>query len=186
MAAKFFLKTGVKNRIPDHDGKSIQFEPRSDGRGIIALDDEKDGKLVEALSEYVRRRIGGVSEISAAEYEDLKKNHPPQPKQERSAPRVFELNADPFRSGVGVNAGPAMAPANVSLAGGASPAGSAVAQDASADPKAAIIAQGPKSKGRPAVRTNKTAPQTAPVMEPAASTPTSPAAPLMETVAPTG
>jgi hypothetical protein len=154
---KYYLKNGIKNRVPYSDGVSIPFEPRSDGRGLLVLDEnsEADKPRIADVEKYIARKVGGISVLTQEQYEELKKNqHDPKPKQDKAAPRVFSYKTDPFATEA--SAQRAMAPEPAAVAAGRSPVGSVGEPGSSEpDPKAAIVAQGPKSKGRPAVRTNK-------------------------------
>lgn len=143
MPTVYFLKNG---RIPIHNkqAQKINFDLCSDARGILALDEEEGAETIAALKEYVAKRIGGVSVIDEATYEDLKKNHPYDPSKrygQKNSPRLFSMDAVvPQSISAEESARRAEARANAVPVAGRSPAPSAVAQAPSAN--------APVSRGR--------------------------------------
>lgn len=94
MALIYFHKNG-RLALSYRNGKKVTFEPLADARSVVALDEERHASEIANLREYIERRIGGVSEIDANEYEALKKSLPHRPEDsflKRSQARLF--NAD--------------------------------------------------------------------------------------------
>lgn len=92
MSQVYFHKNG-RLAISYRDGTKVPFEPLGDARNVIVLDGEKDAGKVAELREYVSRRIGGVSEIKAEDYESVKKNHPYRPEEtynRRTTAKLFQ------------------------------------------------------------------------------------------------
>lgn len=91
---KFFKKSNPGNKIIGRDGKPIPFERLADGSlGIISADEDKQDRLIEALMSYVDKKLGGVTEITKEEYEELKKNPQYQPSRESLNPRLALFDA---------------------------------------------------------------------------------------------
>ncbi len=95
MGQIFFNKNG-RLAISYRNGQKVQFELLGDARGVIALDEESNAVEIAELREYVKRRVGGVSEISSEEFESAKKNHPYLPGDSflrKSQVRLFSADA---------------------------------------------------------------------------------------------
>lgn len=58
-------------RLPN--GRTLLFTEVADDTGIIATE---DGYIIRELTNLIKRRVGGVTEIDEAAYEELKKNPP--------------------------------------------------------------------------------------------------------------
>jgi hypothetical protein len=72
---KYFSKELANNTFYLPDGKTpVNFEVFPSNVGVIALDDEKDKPIVEALDEAVSKRKGGIIPLNEQEYQELKKN----------------------------------------------------------------------------------------------------------------
>ena len=74
MSAKYFHKTNIRNKIR-HEGREILFDPIAGHEGVRKLDTDKESSVIETIEDHIRQRIGGVTEITAKEFKDLKKNH---------------------------------------------------------------------------------------------------------------
>lgn len=74
MATLYFHKHGVNNKIPNSVGVPFPFEKLGDAQGVLALDTEKNASDIADLKEWIKRRSGGISEITKEQFDDLKKN----------------------------------------------------------------------------------------------------------------
>lgn len=72
----YYRKELFSNPLRLPNGFTIQFTEVADDMGVLATE---DGYLISELRNAIQRRVGGVNEISASEYEDLKKNPPDKP-----------------------------------------------------------------------------------------------------------
>lgn len=144
-----FRKSLVRNAISFRTGVKVPFEPLADAMGVICIDSEAVGAAdqIADLTEFARRKVGGVTPITEAEYEDLKKNHPFVSKASKlnPAPRLFDQSPDPFSQQNNPSAPVAAEAGLVGLAAVANPAESAGAQAGSSLPKS----QGRKPKVGP-------------------------------------
>lgn len=57
-------------------GHTVPFVEVADDMGVLATD---DGYIIAELRKLIERQVGGVTEINAVEYEELKKNPPAGP-----------------------------------------------------------------------------------------------------------
>lgn len=93
---KHYRKSNPGNRLIGLNGKLINFERLGDGGlGVLALDETKEEQalIAKSLDDYAGQHLGGVTPITAEEYEALKKN-PPQtkvPKSGEPALRIHDL-----------------------------------------------------------------------------------------------
>lgn len=187
MSIVYFHKNG-RTGIQYSNGAPIEFTRLADQRGVLSLDTEKDEKKVADLREFIKRRIGGVSEIDQAQFEDLKKNLPYdrsktfagqqntrlfQPKVPSSKSKAPQL--EPVRT--------ATAQASAGLAVDGSPAEGAAAQAEGSRPPRPTQSRGRKlNVGVPKVAG---APAPAPAAEPAPVVATEPAPVVESAPAPT-
>lgn len=79
---KYYYKAIAANTITVKPTGTIPFEDAGGGAGILTTEDKV---VIDALTERVKKRIGGVYEITAEKYGELKKkltaSQPPKPKQ---------------------------------------------------------------------------------------------------------
>lgn len=67
---RYFWKALISNTL-SAGGKTIQFDPVGGGRGVIATDDPE---IIAVLEPRATARVGGVRELTEAEYaEEVKK-----------------------------------------------------------------------------------------------------------------
>jgi len=74
MSKVYFHKHGVTNQIANSVGQPHVFEKLADSQGVCELDDVENASNISDLRAWVKKRLGGVTEISAEQYADLKKN----------------------------------------------------------------------------------------------------------------
>jgi hypothetical protein len=167
MSTVFFHKNG-RTAILDSRGQRIPFEPLGDARNVIKLEDsgepDEASKTIADLRLYIERKLGGVSEIDEATYDDLKKNLPHRPDlsyaRRSQQHRLLETDnmVPKSRSPEVASARPVAGPAGAAPAAASGPARIVAAQAKPGEPK---------SGGRP-VRTNaRTAAKAAVPIEPA-------------------
>jgi len=83
----YFVKASISNPVLVR-GASVPFEPVGGNWGVLALDTslETNKPVLDALNEFVKRGVGGVGRISAAEYAQKKSQPILKPFGPRNAP----------------------------------------------------------------------------------------------------
>jgi hypothetical protein len=74
MSKIYFLKQGVSNQLTSSSGQPFKFEKLADNQGVIELDETENASEIADLRGWIKRKLGGVSEIDQAKFEDVKKN----------------------------------------------------------------------------------------------------------------
>lgn len=72
---RYFQKEIASNRLYLPNGRPIEFEIVGSDTGLLAVEDNAQ-ELLSQLDNAIKRRVGGVVEITRDRYEDLKKNPP--------------------------------------------------------------------------------------------------------------
>lgn len=93
----YFLKVILTNPF-FVGGQAVPFEPIAGNQGIIALDPQKDARLIESLTEAAKNQIGGIGLITQALYEE-KKTQPDSTtygERRRETLRVVPPGPNPF------------------------------------------------------------------------------------------
>lgn len=103
MSTIYFHKSGTSNGIASKKGVAFRFELLANDRGVMALEEGESPQIDESISdlrEYAKRRIGGVTEITAEEYDTLKKTLPkgPNPAVKPSATLHTQDTVNPLAS----------------------------------------------------------------------------------------
>lgn len=91
MELQYFQKELVSNPFMVA-GKTVQFEVLGGNRGVIALNPETDGPLVDALNKAAAKRRGGVIKITSEQYLQKKTLFP------NSTPFVKRSNSEKLRA----------------------------------------------------------------------------------------
>jgi len=109
----YFVKASISNPVLVR-GAAVPFEPVGSNWGVLALDTSIEGNkpVLDALNEFIKRGVGGVGRISAAEYAQKKS----QPILKPFGPRNAPLRSRPL------GPSPRKAPAQAVIAAAAVPA----------------------------------------------------------------
>ena len=95
MSLRYFKKEMFQNPVYLKSGRTLQFAFTIDNTGVVEVDDEKESAFAEEMKKVSGKF--GISEITEAQYADLKKKQPSPQRSERSKQlRIFEPNRDPF------------------------------------------------------------------------------------------
>lgn len=87
---RYFKKTLAQTRLFDAKGQPVPFRIFPGMVGLLELDteDPKNTEQLALLDRFLARKVGGVSEVSQAEFEELKKKLAAPAKSLPSRPRM--------------------------------------------------------------------------------------------------
>ena len=130
---KYYHKEIVSNEARLGDGRPLGVEPLGDGDGILKTDDQA---LIDLIKPLVDARVGGIREITEAEYKEFSKKKGDLPPRRQQQRRMSDPPAYPNQQ-VGIDQREAAA-ANLSSSGpkrfgfgGNAPEGATQSQDPS-------------------------------------------------------
>lgn len=84
---RYFKKIYPQNPVTLSNGTGFTFPATASGIGLLAVDTAKRPDLIRDFDVLIAKQVGGISEITQAEYEDEKKKTPSP--QQPAGPEVF-------------------------------------------------------------------------------------------------